>query len=118
MTDKLDMRRLLSPIGAERFFAEHWQTRMALLPLATDDLAFIRQTIGPLDPARLAGAAREGAQAWLANEFVAHSVLPVTPANAQQFRDIAATFYFVNVPLPAPTAAVSAFLGAPPRKMT
>ena len=74
------MRRLLSPVGAERFFAEHWQTRMALLPLAADDLAFIRKTIGPLDPARLAGAAREGAQAWLANDFVAHSIFPVDPS--------------------------------------
>ena len=51
MTDGLDMRRLLAPVGAERFFAEHWQTRMALLPLAADDQAFVRKTIGPLDPA-------------------------------------------------------------------
>jgi ribosomal protein L16 Arg81 hydroxylase len=117
MTDRLDMRRLLSPIGAERFFAEHWQTRMALLPLAADDLAFIREIIGPLDPARLAGAAREGAQAWLANEFVAHSVFPITPANAQQFRDIGATLYFINLPLPALTDSLADFLGAPRRKV-
>jgi hypothetical protein len=77
MTGGLDMRRLLAPIGAARFFAEHWQTRPALLPLAGEDVAFIHETIGPLDPARLAGAAREGTQAWLANEFVAHSVFPV-----------------------------------------
>jgi len=87
MVDSLDMRRLLSPIGAERFFADHWQSRMALLPLAEDDLAFIRQTVGSLDPARLAGAAREGAQAWLANDFVAHSVFPINPQNAAQFRE-------------------------------
>ena len=117
MTDSLDMRRLLAPIGAERFFAEHWQTRMALLPLAADDLAFIRQTIGPLDPARLAGAAREGAQAWLANEFVAHSVFPIDPSNAAQFRDAGATLYFVNVPLPALTDPVADFLGAPRQKV-
>ena len=89
------MRRLLSPVGAERFFAEHWQSRMALLPLAVDDLAFIRETIGPLDPARLAGAARDGAQAWLANAFVAHSVFPVDPTNAAQFHAVGATLYFV-----------------------
>jgi ribosomal protein L16 Arg81 hydroxylase len=117
MTDALDMRRLLSPIGAERFFAEHWQARMALLPLAADDLAFIRETIGPLDPARLAGAAREGAQAWLANDFVAHSVIPIDPANAVKFQDIGATLYFVNVPLPALTDSLADFLGAPRRKV-
>ena len=117
VTDRLDMRRLLSPIGAERFFAEHWQTRMALLPLAADDLAFVRQTVGPLDPARFAGIVREGAQAWLANEFVAHSVFPVDPSNAVKFQDIGATLYFVNVPLPALTDSLADFLGAPRRKV-
>ena len=117
MTDRLDMRRLLAPIGAERFFAEYWQSRMALLPLAADDLAFIRKTIGPLDPARLAGVVREGAQAWLANDFVAHSVFPVDPTNAAQFHDIGATLYFVNVPLPALTDSLADFLGAPRQKV-
>ena len=117
MTDSLDMRRLLSSVGVERFFAEHWQARMALLPLAEDDLAFIRNTVGPLDPARLAGAAREGAQAWLANDFVAHSIFPINPQNAAQFQDIGATLYFVNVPVPALTEALADFLGAPRRKV-
>ena len=117
MADGLDMRRLLAPIGAERFFAEHWQSRMALLPLAADDLAFVRQAIGPLDPARLAGLAREGAQAWLANEFVAHSVFPADPANAAKFHDAGATLYFINVPLPALTDGVADFLGAPRRQV-
>jgi len=117
MTDRLDMSRLLSPIGAERFFAEHWQARMALLPLAAEDLAFIRETVGPLDPARLAGAAREGAQAWLANEFVAHSVFLINPSNAVKFQDIGATLYFVNVPLPALTDSLADFLGAPRQKV-
>ena len=116
-TNSFDMRRLLAPVGAERFFAEHWQTRMALLPLAAEDLAFVRDTIGPLDPARLAGLAREGAQAWLANEFVTHSVFPINPVNAAQFQDIGATLYFVNVPLPALTDALADFLGAPRRKV-
>jgi ribosomal protein L16 Arg81 hydroxylase len=117
MTDGLDIRRLLAPLGAERFFAEHWQTRMALLPLAADDLAFVHQAIGPLDPARLAGLAREGSQAWLANEFVTHSVFPINPTNATQFQAIGATLYFVNVPLPALTDALADFLGAPHRKV-
>jgi ribosomal protein L16 Arg81 hydroxylase len=117
VTDTLDMRRLLSPIGAERFFAEHWQARMALLPLAAEDLSFIRKTIGDLNPARLAGAAREGAQAWLANEFVAHSVFPINPSNAAQFQAVGATLYFINVPLPALTEALADFLGAPRQKV-
>jgi len=117
MIDSLDMRRLLSPIGAERSFAEYWQTRMALLPLAADALAFIRKVIGPLDPARLAGAAREGAQAWLANDFVVHSVFPIDPSNAIEFHGIGATLYFVNVPLPALTDSLADFLGAPRRKV-
>jgi ribosomal protein L16 Arg81 hydroxylase len=116
-TGSLDMRRLLAPIGVERFFAEHWQTRMALLPLVADDLAFILQTIGSLDPARLAGVAREGSQAWLANAFVAHSVFPIDPSNAAQFHAIGATLYFVNVPLPALTDPLADFLGAPRRKV-
>jgi ribosomal protein L16 Arg81 hydroxylase len=117
MTDSLDWRRLLSPIGAERFFAEHWQSRMALLPLAVEALAFIRESVGPLDPARLAGMAREGAQAWLANEFVAHSVFPIAPTNAAQLRDTGATLYFINLPLPALTDSLADFLGAPRRKV-
>ena len=117
MTESLDWRRLLSPIGAERFFAEHWQRRMALLPLAANDLAFIREAVGPLDPGRLASAAQEGAQAWLANEFVAHSVFPIAPNNAAQLRDTGATLYFVNVPVPALTDSLADFLGAPRRKV-
>ena len=53
MTDSLDMRRLLSSVGVERFFAEHWQARMALLPLAEDDLAFIRNTVGQIGRAHV-----------------------------------------------------------------
>src|ERR1700743_3282979 len=115
MSQSLDMRRLLAPIGVERFFAEHWQARMALLPLAAEDLGFIHQAIGPLDPARLAGLAREGSQAWLANAFVTHSVFPVDPSNAAQFHAIGATLYFVNVPVPALTDPLADFLGAPRR---
>jgi ribosomal protein L16 Arg81 hydroxylase len=90
---------------------------MALLPLPADDLVFIRDTIGPLDPARLAGAARGGAQAWLANAFVSHSVFPLDASNAVKFRDIGATLYFVDVPLPALTNQLADFLGAPRRNV-
>jgi ribosomal protein L16 Arg81 hydroxylase len=117
MTDALDWRRLLSPIGADRFFADYWQKRMTLLSLAADDLDFIRKTIGSLDPVRLAGEAREGTQAWLANDFVAHSVFPVEPANASVFHEIGATLYFLNVPLPALTDSLADFLGAPCQKV-
>jgi len=116
-TDTLDMRRLLSPIGVELFFAEHWQSRMALLPLPADYLAFIRQAIGPLDPARLAGLAREESQAWLANDYVEHSVFPVNAANAVQFHKAGATLYFINVPLPTLTDGLADFLGAPRRQV-
>jgi len=117
MTDKLDMPRLLATIGVERFFSEYWQTRMVLLPLGEDDLAFVRHAIGPLDPARLAGLAREEAQAWLANDFVAHSVFPIDPTNAMKFHQAGATLYFINVPLPALTESVADFLGAPRRQV-
>lgn len=115
MTDGLDWGRLLAP--AERFFAEHWQRRMALLPLPAEDLAFIRDAVGPLDPARLAAAAQEGAQAWLANDFVAHSVFPIAPDNAAQLRDTGATLYFVNLPVPVLTDSLADFLGAPRGKV-
>jgi ribosomal protein L16 Arg81 hydroxylase len=117
MADGLDMRRLLAPLGVERFFAEHWQSRMALLPLPEGDLAFIRQVIGPLDPARLAGMAREGAQAWIANDFVQHSVFPVDAIIAAKFHAAGATLYFINVELPALTDSLADFLGAPRRQV-
>jgi len=117
MTGRLDMHRLLSPIGVECFFRDHWQARMAMLPLAQEDLALVLQTIGPLDPARLAGVAREEAQAWLANEFVAHSVFPVDPSNAMKFHAAGATLYFINVPLPALTDSIADFFGAPRRQV-
>jgi len=115
MTDKLEWRRLLAP--AERFFAENWGRRMTLLPLSVEDLAFVREAVGPLDPGRLAGMAREGAQAWLANDFVAHSVFPIAPDNAAQLRDTGATLYFVNLPIPSLTDSLADFLGAPRRKV-
>ncbi len=117
MTSRLDWRRLLLPIGAEQFFAEHWQRRMALMQLAAADMDFVRHIVGPLDPGRLAGMAREGAQAWLANEFVAHSVFPIAPDNAAQLRDTGATLYFINLPLPELTESLADFLGAPRRKV-
>ena len=117
MTHSFDLAHILAPIGVERFFTEHWQARMALLPLAQEDMDFIRSTIGPLDPARLAGLAREDAQAWLANDYVAHSVFPVTASNAMQFHAAGATLYFINLPLPALTNTMADFLGAPRRQV-
>src|SRR6185312_5924923 len=85
--------------------------------LAAEDLAFVRNAVGPLDPGRLAGMAREGAQAWLANDFVAHSVFPIAPDNAAQLRDTGATLYFVNLPVPSLTDSLADFPGAPRRKV-
>ncbi len=98
MADTLpDLRRLLAPIGIERFFADYWQKRMLALQLDPGDFARIRDELGPLDIVRLAGSAREGAQAWLANDFVSHSVIPVDASNARKFFDVGATLYFTNV---------------------
>ncbi len=115
--DLPDLRRLLAPLGVERFFAEYWQRRSLALQLEADDFARIAEEIGPLDIARFAGAAREGAQAWLANDYVAHSVIPVDAANAEKFFAIGATLYFLNVPLDRLTDSLADFLGAPRQKV-
>ena len=117
MTAAPDPRRLLAPIGAERFLADHWQKRMVSFPLAADEFAAIQAEVGPLDVTSLAASAQEGAQAWIANQYVAHSVVPVDATNASQFAAIGATLYFVNVPLPRLTDAFADFLGAPRQKV-
>jgi ribosomal protein L16 Arg81 hydroxylase len=113
----MDLRRLLHSVGIERFFTEYWQRRMLTLQLDAEDLARIDEAVGPLDIARLAAAAREGAQAWIANDYVAHSVVPVDAGNAAQFFAIGATLYFTNVPLPDLTHSLAGFLGAPRDKV-
>ena len=109
----LDLRQVLAPVGVERFFAEYWQRRMLALELDGASFSRIKNEIGPLDIARLAGLAKGGTQAWIASEHVAHSMVPVDAGNAARFFALGATLYFLNVPLERLTAGVAAFLGAP-----
>jgi ribosomal protein L16 Arg81 hydroxylase len=113
----LDPGRLLSGVGVEQFFADYWQRRAVTLQLAAEDFARLRDEIGPLDIVRFAQTAREGTRAWIANDYVAHSVVPVDASNASQFFEIGATLYFLNVPLPRLTDAFADFLGAPREKV-
>ena len=112
-----DLRQMLAGLGIERFFADYWQRRTLALALNPDDFARIVEEIGPLDIARFAGQAREGAQAWIANEYVAHSVIPVDAADAEKFFSIGATLYFINVPIERLTNSLADFLGAPRQKV-
>lgn len=100
-------------MGTERFLAEHWQTAPSSWALEPAAFAALKAQIGALDIARLAGLARGGTQAWLANDYVAHSVVPVTAANAAQFFEIGATLYFLDVPLEPYTHGLADLLGAP-----
>jgi ribosomal protein L16 Arg81 hydroxylase len=112
-----DLRRLLAPVGVERFFAEYWQQRTLSLQLATDDFARLLREVGALDIARVAGLAQEGTRAWIANDYVTHSVIPVDASNAASFFKIGATLYFVNVRLEGLIQPLAAFLGAPAQKI-
>jgi 50S ribosomal protein L16 3-hydroxylase len=116
-TGLLDMRHLLGPLGAERFFADYWRKHAVAFQLEPDFFARLRQEIGPLNIERLAAAARGGTQAWVANEHIAHSVVPVDGANAKTFFEAGASLYFINVPLEAVTKPLAAFLGAPSTRM-
>lgn len=109
----LNFDDLFTAIGAERFFAEIWEKQPAILKLRKDNFARICDLTGPLEIGRLAGLARDGAQAWLSNDYVEHSVFPVDPATASQYFDIGATLYFLNIPIPALTDAMADALGAP-----
>jgi ribosomal protein L16 Arg81 hydroxylase len=113
----LDLAQVLAPIGAPRFFAEYWQRRMLALEIGAAEFARIKDEIGPLDVARLAGLARGGTQAWIASEHVAHSVVPVDARNAASFFAAGATLYFLNVPLERLTGGVAAFLGVPGQRV-
>jgi len=112
-----DLGRLLAPVGVERFFAEYWQQKTLCLELGADDFGRLLREVGALDIARIAGLAQEGTQAWIANDYVAHSVIPVDATNAAGFFDIGATLYFLNVRLEGLTQPLAAFLGAPPQKI-
>jgi hypothetical protein len=61
--------------------------------------------------------AQEGAQAWVANEYIAHSVIPVDAPNAEKLFSIGATLYFINVPIERLTHSFADFLGAPRQKV-
>lgn len=111
------LRQLLAPTGVERFFGEYWQRRVLALQLDAGVFAQILSEVGPLDITRLAGLAQEGTQAWIANDFVAHSVVPVDASNAATFFDIGATLYFRNVRMDRLTQSLASFLGAPEQKI-
>lgn len=113
----LDLKQVLAPLGVERFFADYWQKKVLQLELDQANFARVLGAIGPLDIGRLAGAAKGGTQAWLAGEHLAHSVIPVTAANAAGFFAAGATLYFLNVPLDAVTGGVADFLGAPRQRV-
>ena len=108
-----DLRRLLAPVGVEQFFASYWQQRMLTVDLAAGDFQNILDEVGPLDIARLAGLARSGVQAWIANDYVAHSVVQADAGNAAKFLEIGATLYFFDVPMECLTHGLADFLGAP-----
>jgi ribosomal protein L16 Arg81 hydroxylase len=108
-----DLGRLLAPVGVERFFAEYWQQRTLSLQLETNDFSQLLREVGALDIARIAALAQEGTRAWIANDYVAHSVIPVDASNAASFFKIGATLYFVNVRLEGLIKPLAAFLGAP-----
>ena len=112
-----DLRQMLGEIGVERFFADYWQQRPVMASLQKQDFDHLLAEIGPLDIARFCGLAREGARAWLANECVAHSVIPVDASNAEKLFGIGATMYFLNLPLERLTHRVADFLGAPRDKL-
>jgi ribosomal protein L16 Arg81 hydroxylase len=117
VTELPNLREMLGDIDVEHFFADYWQQQTLTTALRTEDFERILAEIGPLEIARFCGTAREGARAWLANEFVAHSVIPVDAANAQKLFDIGATLYFIDVPLERLTNSVADFLGAPRQKL-
>jgi len=115
--DPPDLRQILAAVGVERFFADYWQRRTLTLALDAGDFAHIVDEIGPLDIARFAGLAREGAQAWVANDYITHSVIPVDGPNAEKLFGIGATLYFINVPIERLTHSLADFLGAPRQKV-
>ena len=112
-----DLGRMLANVGVDRFFDDYWQKRALASRLTPEVFAQVREAVGPLDIRRFCGMAREGTRAWIANEFVAHSVIPADASNAEELFGIGATLYFVNVSLDTLTAAVADFLGAPRQKL-
>jgi ribosomal protein L16 Arg81 hydroxylase len=116
-TNPFDLRRVFASVGVERFFNDFWQRRILALELDANDFASVADEVGPLEIARLARLAREGTKAWIANEYVAHSVVPVDASNAAEFFDVGATLYFLNLPMERITHGLAAFLGAPQQRI-
>lgn len=112
-----DFHHLFAPIGTDIFFADCWQQRSVNFSLTRNAFVQIIREVGPLDIAHFARVAREGVRAWIANEYIEHSVLPVDAENARKLFDIGATLYFINIPLERLTNAVADFLGAPRQKI-
>lgn len=112
-----DFTELLAPLGAEQFFADYWQRRTFATALTQSARDCIATAIGMTDIVRLAPLAREGVQAWIANDHVAHSVIPVDASNAASFFDAGATLYFRNIGIPQITHILADFLGAPRHKI-
>lgn len=114
---RLHFGAMLGEIGAEAFFSRYWQKQTLSVPMQKDSFETLLQEIGPLDIPRCCELAREGARAWLANDFVAHSVIAVDASNAERFFAVGATLYFLNVRMESVTDALADFLGAPRRKI-
>jgi ribosomal protein L16 Arg81 hydroxylase len=112
-----DLGRMLAGVGVDHFFQTYWQKRTLATTLTQGDFERILAEIGPLDIRRFCGLAREGARAWITNEFVAHSVIPADTSNAEKLFGIGATLYFINVPLPRLTDSLANYLGAPRDKV-
>jgi hypothetical protein len=117
-TDPLSFRTLLAPVGVDAFFADFWRRRMLDLQLPESELAKVAEEVGVLDVARLAGVARGGVQAWLANREVLHSVLPVDVSTATKALSIGATLYFIDLPLDLLKDNLATFLGTRAQNIT
>ena len=107
----------LDAIGTEQFFSDIWGKRPAIFTLEPNEQSYVNETVGPLEIERLASLASEGSQAWLATEYIGHSVIPVDSTTARQYFDVGATLYFLNIPLPALTDKIADALGAPRQRV-
>jgi hypothetical protein len=114
-TTLIDFRALFAAIGVERFFAKYWQRQVFFDRLDPASFAHFAQAVGTLDIGRCTGLARGGVQAWIANEQIAHSVLPVDTAGASRAFRGGATLYFIDVPLEGLKRDLGNFLGVRPR---
>jgi 50S ribosomal protein L16 3-hydroxylase len=99
------------------FFADYWRRRMLSLQLPESELAQVAGEVGALDMARIAGMAQGGVQAWVANEHVLHSVIPVDVSTAGKALSIGATLYFIDLPLDRLKNSLATFLGARPQNI-